>query len=217
MYFPITIIDNFYEDFNLIKNYVCNLEYFDKQFPTMAGKTSMGLIELDRNLFNKVTGKILASYFGRRDGINFDCHSSFDKIEGYGHQYDKKGWIHTDDNNTLTGLLYIQGDYNEGTSFYKPNILGVCDYSDLEYKHLLYSGEQIEPNIYNEKLKEHNSNFEEILKVNLVPNRLVLFDSSIYHAADGFGSKINPRIIQTIFFRSIKNTYFPIPEINRVH
>ena len=216
MYFPITIIDDFYENFNEIKDYVLNLDYKDKKFPSMAGKTSEPLVELNKGLFDKVARKILVLHYGRISNLHFDCDSFFDKIEGYGEEYDKKGWVHTDDDNMLTGLLYIQGDYNEGTSFYKPNILGSCDYSNLEYKHLLYRNQKIEPDLYNEKLKEHNSRFDEVLKVNLVPNRLVLFDSSIYHAADGFGSKENPRILQTIFFRLIENTYFPIPEINRV-
>jgi len=217
MYFPITIVDDFYENFDDVKNYVLNLKYKDKSFPSMAGITSEPLAELNKSLYDKVIRKILVLHYGRISNLHYDCDSFFDKIEGYGEEYDKKGWIHTDDDNMLTGLIYIQGNYDEGTSFYKPKNLGLSDYSDLKYKHSLYSHQKIDPEIYNEKLQKHNSNFEEILKVNLVPNRLVLFDSSIYHGADGFGSKNDPRIIQTVFFRLIENTYFPIPEIKRVH
>jgi len=69
---------------------------------------------------------------------------------------------------------------------------------------------------YNENLKEHNKPFKKILTVPNIPNRIVLFDSSILHAADGLGSIKKPRIIQTFFFENISADSFPIPELKRI-
>ena len=68
---------------------------------------------------------------------------------------------------------------------------------------------------YNENLQNHNSQFEQILNITCIPNRLVLFDSSMLHRSNGLGKIEKPRIIQTFFFGSILADSFPIPEIKR--
>ena len=92
--------------------------------------------------------------------------------------------------------------------------------SVVKVKEALYNGKNIEnvfSPFYNEKLKEYNSQFELILNVPLVENRIVIFDSSILHRSEGYGEKDHPRIIQTCFFRKIfGQIHYPIPEINRI-
>lgn len=216
MYFPITIIDNFYKNFDEIEKFAKNLEYFDKIKFTMPGKQSKLLNQLDNDLFNLSTQKIMKNFFNRGQEIKYECRTKFEKIIPYGNDYDKRGWIHSDDDNKLSAILYIDGEYDDGTSFFRKKTIGVPNYNLMEFKHKLFKNEN--PNFlqYNQALKIHNEQFEEILKVPLIKNRIVIFDSSIFHRADGLGSFEKPRIIQTFFFGQIYSDSFPIPEINRI-
>jgi hypothetical protein len=218
MYFPITIIDNFYENFNEIKKYAFNLEYFKKEIFTMPGNQTKFLGEINPLLFNKCTKKLLSIFYNRKiiNHINFECKTKFEKIFPYGKNYNKEGWIHSDDENKLSAILYLNGVYEEGTSFYINKNLGVPDYSLMKYKHELFKENNPNVDEYNNALLRHNSQFKEILKVPLIENRLVIFDSSIFHKSDGLGSENNPRLIQTFFFGQIYSEYFPINEMRRV-
>ena len=97
----------------------------------------------------------------------------------------------------------------------KKRVIYIPDYTDEE---LLKKIDILDNNIdeYNNCLLKHNSQFKEILKVPLIENRLVIFDSSILHRSDGLGNENNPRMIQTFFFGQIYAEHFPIPEIKRV-
>jgi len=217
MYFPITIIDNFYKNFFEIEKFAKNIEYFDKISFTMPGKQSKLLHELDNNLFYASTQKIIRTFFNRNDfNTQYECKTKFEKIIPYGQEYNKEGWIHSDDDNKLSAIFYVDGDYNDGTSFYIKKTLGNPDMGLLEFKHELFKNKKPDYKKYNEALQTHNHQFEEILKVPLIKNRVVIFDSSIFHRADGLGSVEKPRIIQTFFFHKIFADSFPIPEINRI-
>lgn len=219
MYFPITIIDNFYEDFNEIKKYAFNLEYFKKNKFTMPGTETKFLNEINPLLFIKCTKKLLSIFYDRKiiDKITFECRTKFEKIYPYGNGYNKEGWIHADDDNKLSAILYLNGDYDEGTSFYVNKDIGLStDYSSFKYKHELYKENNPNVDEYNDFLLKHNSRFKEILKVPLIENRLVIFDSSILHRSDGYGNENNPRLIQTFFFGQIYSEHFPINEMRRV-
>jgi len=218
MYFPITIIDNFYDNFNEIKNYVNGLEFYKKETFTMPGVETKLLNEINPSLFNKCTKKLLSIFYDRRTMryIQFECRTKFEKIYPYGKNYNKQGWIHADDDNKLSAILYLNGEYEEGTSFYVNKNLGSPDFSLIKYKHELYK--ENNPNIdeYNDCLLKHNSQFQEILKVPLIENRLIVFDSSIFHKSDGLGNENNTRLIQTFFFGQIYSEHFPINEMRRV-
>ena len=218
MYFPITIVDNFYENFNEIREYALNCEYVEKIKFSMPGVHTKFLHELNPLLFNKATSKLLSIFYDRKTmrNVRFECRTKFEKIYSYGKSYNKEGWIHKDEDNKLSAILYLNGEYEEGTSFYVNKNLGDIDYSLMKYKEQLYSKNN--PNIdeYNNCLLKHNSQFKEILKVPLIENRLVIFDSSIFHRSNGLGNENNPRIIQTFFFGQIYAEHFPIPELNRI-
>jgi len=218
MYFPITIIDNFYENFNEIKKYALDLEYLKKIKFTMPGYETKPLNEINAELFFKCTNKLLSLFYDRktRPNISFECLTKFEKIYPYGEDYSKEGWVHDDDDNKLSAILYLNGEYEEGTSFYIYKNLGFPNTSLFKYKHELYKKNNPDINEYNKYLLAHNSQFQKILKVPLIENRLVIFDSSIYHKSDGYGDQNNPRLIQTFFFKQIFADQFPITEMRRI-
>ncbi len=200
MSFPIIIVDNFYENFFEVKKYADSLNYFKKNNQSMPGLETKFLHEINFDFFKKCTEKLLSIIY-KNNKLTYECRTKFCKITPYGNEYSNQGWIHFDDDNILSALLYIQGEYHEGTSFYKKKN------NDLIYnfkeKHDLYNGLKPEKLNYNEKLKKHNDQFEEILNIPLIPNRLVIFDSSYFHKSNGYGSFSKDRIIQTFFFGKI--------------
>jgi len=218
MYFPITIVDNFYSNFDKVKAYANNLEFFKDEQHTMPGLKTKFLNEINPSFFKQSTLKILSLFF-LNGNVPYECRTRFEKITPYtpypGAVYNKEGWIHADDNNRLSGIFFIAGEYEEGTSFFKKKNVG-AEISSLNEKHLLLGGHAVEPTIYNKKLKEHNEKYEKILNVPCVPNRLIVFDSSSYHRANGLGTQTEPRLIQTFFFGRINSDFFPIPEKDRV-
>jgi hypothetical protein len=216
MYFPITIIDNFYKNFDEIEKFAKNVEYFNKVNFTMPGKETKNLEELNIDLFRESTQKIIRVFFSRREDTMYWCTNKFEKIVPYGQEYNKEGWIHSDEYNKLSAIFYVDGDYNEGTSFFKRKKIGMNNYDLMKFKVELFKNNKPESKEYNEALETHNNQFEEILKVPFVKNRIVIFDSHIHHRADGLGSLEKPRIIQTFFFHRITADNFPIPEIHRV-
>jgi hypothetical protein len=186
MYFPITIIDNFLNNFNDIKNYVSKQDFKDKEraVQTMPGVATAPIHELNPEYYTMFCKKVLSNFYDRfiLKNIKYDCLSHFEKITPYGNSFDKEGWIHSDDNNILSCIFYIQGNKEDGTSFFKNKSIGDPNFSLMGIKEALYNGKNIESvfsSFYNEKLKEHNSQFELILNVPLIENRIVIFDSSI--------------------------------------
>lgn len=218
MYFPITIVDNFYDNFNEVKKLAEASLYYKKQIFTMPGVETKPLNEIHPFVYQQSCKRILALFFNRHviRNLNWSCGSKFEKIIPYGKDYNKKGWIHNDDDNKLSGILFLQGEEDEGTSFYSNTEPGVCNNTRLIVKEKLHAGLKIDSKEYNENLKEHNKPFKKILTVPNIPNRIVLFDSSILHAADGLGSIEKPRIIQTFFFGNISADSFPIPELKKI-
>ena len=185
----------------------------------MPGLKTKTLSELNYSLFQLTTKKVLLSFFNRYEieNIRYECRTKFEKINPYGEGYDKNGWIHSDDSNKLSAIYYINGVYEEGTSFYvKKKILEEPDLSLLDYKHKLFMGFKPDVQEYNTNLKKHNDQFLEILNVPLIKNRIVIFDSSIYHKTNGLGSLDKPRLIQTYFFGNIYADHFPISEIRKL-
>jgi hypothetical protein len=202
MSFPIIIVDDFYSNFNEVKDYAKSLNYYKKDKVTMPGLETKFIHEINNDFFNESTKKILSILYKNNNKIVYECRTKFCKITPYGNEYNKQGWIHFDDNNTLSALLYIQGDYDEGTSFYKKN-KEILSLNYLE-KNYLYNGVKINKDEYNKKLNEHNGQFKEILNVPLIENRLVIFDSSYFHKSNGYGNHAKNRIIQTFFFGKIE-------------
>ena len=230
MYFPITIVDNFFDNFDYVLKLAKSLPYtpreryyvhnntWNKNY-TMPALVTQPLHETQPDYFRYSTEKILSLFYNRfqiRD-VEYQCLTKFEKISPYGVEYNKNGFIHSDDDNMLSCLFYVQGEEDEGTSFFKFKKSPTPDmirYVDIRYK--LEKGEKVDPRLYNQMLAEHNSSYELSMKIPFRPNRAVIFDSSNFHASDGYGSTDKNRIIQTFFFSDIKAGSFPIPEKNRI-
>jgi hypothetical protein len=217
MYYPLTIVDNFFDDFDGICKFADNIKWKKQERYTMPGLVADDLTELNPMLKIRIANKILRLYYHRHASYSYMMHSAkFYKITPYGKEYSNKGWIHRDDDNILSVLIYLKGNKEHGTSFYKYKPGSLNQTRDQTLKELLFKGEKVVPQHYNAQLQTHNSCYEETLNVPLIPNRAVVFDSSIYHAVNGLGSEEEPRILLACFFSEISAHWYPIPEMKRV-
>ena len=119
--FPIIIVDDFYENFNEIKVNMNKFNFYQKNNASMPGLETKFLREIDSDFNDYSIKKLLSIIYDNNilNNIKYECRSKFCKIVPYGEKYNNDGWIHFDDSNVLSALVYLEGEYSEGTSFYK--------------------------------------------------------------------------------------------------
>jgi len=126
----IVIVDNFFDDFNVIKNHFTKLSFFKREDYKIRPNEKMGnwpglrtghLIDTEPFLFNLFLKNI---YEKVHYLPNFDLHSYLHcRLE----EDEQKDWIHTDEEySDYTGLVYLSNtNLNSGTTFYddKDNLI----------------------------------------------------------------------------------------------
>ena len=75
MYFPITIVDNFYDNFNEVKKLAEASLYYKKQIFTMPGVETKPLNEIHPFVYQQSCKRILALFFNRHviRNLNWSC------------------------------------------------------------------------------------------------------------------------------------------------
>ena len=117
MYYPLTIVDDFFDDFDGICKFADNIKWKKQERYTMPGLIADDLTELNPMLKIRIANKILRLYYHRHASYSYVMHSAkFYKITPYGKEYDNKGWVHRDDDNILSALIYIKVNKEHGMS-----------------------------------------------------------------------------------------------------
>jgi hypothetical protein len=108
-----------------------------------------------------------------------------------------KGWIHTDKNVDLAGVLYLNPDpdIDSGTSIFLPK-----ENQNLQQgqKIKAYKNESVNEVEYINQLNSNWNNFEKTITFKNYYNRLICYPGSYYHALD---KKVNNRLT-IVFFAS---------------
>ena len=214
MLYPITCVDNFFDNPNEIKNYAESLDYTLSQDGKWPGERSDYLHEINPGFFNWCCKKTLSIYFPQvHEYLEWSATMQFQRINGS--DYDHEGWIHKDnDDNEFTSIVFLSEENKCGTSFYKPKLDSELIY--LNDKHLGYKNQKTNLNL----LKEANSKFEKTITFDSTYNRMISFDGGYAHGADNFGT--NERLTLITFFSNIKATLpnlslkYPISEMKRI-
>ena len=217
MYFPITVIDNFYDDPDTIVEMAHQFKFYNKaemgsEDAYWPGKRTKPLGEINYSFFSFSCKRVLGSIY---ESIpRFNCQNVFQKISAPPKALNT-GWIHCDIPSILSCIIYLTKGESHGTSFYKPkkpgpdNIEGhVQRYYDTP------KGPNIKPQDYNKGLLKNNNQFIKTVEVEGVYNRAIIFDSSEWHGANAFGTA-GERLIQVFFFGKIYASCFPLPAFSR--
>jgi hypothetical protein len=219
--YPVTVINDFYENPDVIRKFALAQKYKYRHEETDIGYVYPGcrtkdLYELDKNLQEKILKKFVSIFhIPEHDRMQWAVSSSFQIVsEKY-----KQGVIHTDTNTIFAGVLYLtpNAPLDSGTSLFRKNSTFKQDkyqQASNENEIRFKSGEIVMDT-------EFHNMFDEIVRINNVYNTLILFEGGIFHAANNFfgSTSEDSRLAQVFFVNQIdanKANSFPINRIKAI-
>jgi hypothetical protein len=214
--FPSICLDNFYEDPDGVHNFAMDCiknhpeETYGGNYP---GQRSKQLHEIDKQFFDKFCGNIFSLFYDfSKTQVIWVVETSFQLIIPYSEDplsIKNTGWIHVDGEVVMAGVIYLSpdADLQSGTSLYQCTTEKLLDKSDIK-KRYFTTGDDTD---YDLALQNHNSNFRETVRFNNVYNRMIAFDSDVFHGVNSFWNGGKPRLTQVFFVKSIEsNSESPI-------
>tara|TARA_B100001250_G_C19485188_1_gene650461 strand:- start:34 stop:684 length:651 start_codon:yes stop_codon:yes gene_type:complete len=191
--YPVTIVDNFFDNPDEIRDLALSLNYPDHN-SSWPGRRSLRIENINRSLFHHIGNKIF-SIFGKEPPETWDITMQFQRIKPFSeNKWDIKnlGWVHNDRNVLFGGIIYLNKnpDRDTGTSIYKAK-RGIYDHTREQYamKTSLYSGEDINIDEYTKHFNEYNNQFVDTIKVDNFYNRLLLFGGDVQHGVRTYGTE----------------------------
>jgi hypothetical protein len=184
MKYSIQIVDDFYQDPDRVRRYALEQKFY-KRVGDYPGLRCDRLSDLNRPFFEFFANKLTELYFDKNVNIEYDIISNFQSIDGR----HSKGWIHQDDNGyfDVAGVVYLSPDapIGAGTSIYRPTV-DVVKPKPEDIPIDPYSIENIDMDEYDKQQEIYNSQFEKILEVGNIYNRLVVYPVTEWHTQSGF-------------------------------
>ena len=181
--------NNFFNNADRIIDFASSLDYnfTDKSFPgtrteNLSTLNDNSCIEFSNMFAQKLVNEVYTNITSMSIDIRFHKYPLYsqDKLNPI-----NSGWVHTD-HEMLAGVLYLNevNDFDSGTSLYTPNnsilppnvIREAFNVNPLETDNALYV----------EHLQKHNGQFSETLKAGNLFNRLITYDSKIYHKPNNY-------------------------------
>lgn len=215
---PVTVLDNFFDEPDKVRRWALQQEYLPDSEGRWPGLRSNYIHELDDPFFQLTCRKFFSQFYELREEkeIQWNVSMNFQIVhEGY-----DSGWIHSDQiTSQITGIVYLtpNSNLNGGTSIYrqKANLLQHT-HRNTEHKENSYLNKMSIEDAKQYK-QEHNSQFEETIRVSNVYNRLIAFDSHLHHAAqDFFGEGQDSRLTLVFFVNKLFVNNSPIGRVRRV-
>ena len=213
---PVTILDNFLDEPDKIRNWALSLEYFPDPEGKWPGLRTNTLSEINEPFFHMVCKKYFSQFYDlSKDKLEWKITMCFQIVN---ERYDC-GWIHSDEGaSQITGIIYLTPDpnLNSGTSIYqeKKNII-ISEHNYTQIKEDSYLNKiSIE---HAKKYKdEHNSQYEETIRISNIYNRLISFDSHLHHAAqEFFGKNTDSRLTLVFFVNQLYVNNTPVGRVRR--
>ena len=202
MTYPITIVDDFFEDPDGIVEMAESMKYYTPNTGNWPGTRTKNLHVEDKRFFNYFGQKLhLLFYESPPEYWNLQCH--FQLIDPFCEdKYSKKnrGWIHKDIDTWFGGIVYLQKnpEPDTGTSAYRVKRGFSHQFADeIEIKERQYRSEDVDDAEYETAYDAMRDQFEETVSVANVYNRFVLFNNVTHHGVQTFGTK--PRLTLNFF------------------
>ena len=143
----------------------------------------------------------------------FVIHISFHINELYSDDEANIGWIHNDDV-TLAGLVYLNSNetnFNSGTSIFLKKDSENFPVPDFPSRKL-FNTTSVVTEEYKQDLKNNHTQFEETMRIGNVYNRLIAYDSNLWHRPNTFKVNVNEPRTTLLFF--IDQYQFDQPDID---
>lgn len=212
VYFPTTVVDGFFNDPDSIRRIGLEQEYADNNGTYPGHRSRRNLKEINEMLYETIMLKFLDLFFPRDQISGISGHGAFQLVSAkYG-----SGWVHRDNSSIASGIIYLTpNDQGEsiGTSLYeKVNALD----DPINHRTQITENRFVNPSKYDAARKAHNSKFKEVMSVAGLYNRLFVFDSHFYHAAQNFVGETDQESRMTIvfFIQGVRCDGYPMQRIH---
>jgi hypothetical protein len=143
----------------------------------------------------------------------FVIHVSFHINETFNDTDANIGWIHNDDV-TLAGLVYLnprEVNFDSGTSIFLKK--GEENFAIPDFpSRKLFNTTSIVTEEYKQDLKNNHTNFEETIRIGNTYNRLIAYDSNLWHRPNTFKVSVKEPRTTLLFF--IDQYEFNRPDID---
>lgn len=215
---PVTILDNFLDGPDKIRAWALQQEYLPSEDGRWPGLRSKPIHELDTPFFHLVCRKFFSQFYDvqNMEEISWETKMFFQMVpKGY-----DSGWIHSDElDSQITGIVYLSpnANLNGGTSIYrnKSNLVQPIHVNTDIKKDSYLNKMSIQEAKKNKQ--DHNSQFEETIRISNVYNRLIGFDSHLIHAAqDFFGEGDESRLTLIFFVNKLFVNNSPVGRVRRM-
>lgn len=211
---PTTVIDNFFDDPAWVRNYALQQEYAPDEQHLWPGKRTKPLHELDVDFFNYIIARFVSVFYNlEQTHIKWNVQAYFQLVS----KDFQEGWVHVDREALVTGIVYLNptDSSGAGTTIYQAKIPGAS---------IIHHDKKIEafttPTDSDQLSKfrdENNNQFEETIVLKNKFNRLVAFDSHLYHAANDFELENGEERLTLVFFiHKLDVDRYPLQRMNRV-
>jgi hypothetical protein len=211
MYFPITCVDNFFDNPDEVRKLALSLD-FDKKEGHYPGVRTQQLHEIAPDYFHYFCKKLFGLFYNLNESeLGWSVETNFQMIEPFKEDGANFGWVHRDNNYVFAGIIYLtpNADLNSGTSIFKPKKLGFTSIHG-DQKKKLFTDDVVTEEI-KKSLEENNNRYVETVNFKNVYNRFISFGSNEFHAANSFYAGNEPRLTQVFFVKKIVADWFPIP------
>jgi hypothetical protein len=211
MYFPITCVDNFFDNPDEVRKLALSLDFNTKE-GRYPGVRTQELHEVAPDYFHYFCRKLFGLFYNIDEvELSWVVKTCFQMIEPFKEDGTNFGWVHKDQSNLFAGIIYLtpDADLNSGTSIFKPKKLGF-DPINTDQKIKLYTDHVVTEEI-KKSLKESNDRYVETVDFKNIYNRFVCWGGNEFHAANSFYTGNEPRLTQVFFAKKVVTNWFPVP------
>lgn len=180
---PATVVDNFFQYPDKIRNLALNTPITTSQDNYPGGRTDC-LHEIDYDLYNLINLNVLSLFYDFTEQPSKMMYKSDLRFQFVDRKYGD-GWIHRD-NAIITFIIYLnpEADPNTGTSLYTNKNLSYNIGKDVEEKEKAFAKD--DPQSADLFKMEHSKQFRETFRVSNEYNRLIAFNGRDLHATTTF-------------------------------
>lgn len=208
--FPVTVIDDFFDDPDSVREFALAQEYETDQEGNWPGKRTKPIHELNPAFFNLFVNKIVSVFYDFSSvEIKWTAAAHFQLID----KSYQEGWVHLD-KSLASAVIYLSKDARgSGTTIYRPIDTLSCGIKNNNEKVDLFKHCSLGDDLGFLR-EENNQQFRPTVSVESEYNRLVLFDGHMYHAANNFfgDEKEDSRLTLICFLKNISfSSYQGLP------
>ena len=204
-FLPTIIHDQFFPNPDEIVNFANTLVYKGADTKQWPGTRSVNLAEVYPDFFSLIINKYLLLHFDKVPNI-IGC-ANFQRVP----PEIGAGWVHNDIPELHTIIIFLTKNafMSTGTSLWLPKDKVTPPAAiHLEKKHAFFGGDT---SVDVEKIRnENNDRFVETLRINNIYNRVIGFDSHLYHSANSYDSGDGERLTLVMFISDYEGKITPI-------